>query len=178
MGPGLHGMARRAEQIELNRSSCAEVYARVLGPPRVHGAKTELTLVGGTEGSNPSRSSGESGKTHVRACGAISGSTVSRAAFCVTTARRSELGPALPTLPLPDKPSVAVLPFTNMSGDPEQEFFSDGIPVARRRYWACHNEREQSSSTSRTGLPSRAGRRLSMHSGRVVAKCASPQDAV
>lgn len=27
----------------------------------------------------------------------------------------------------PDKPSVAVLPFTNMSGDPEQEFFSDGI---------------------------------------------------
>ncbi len=31
------------------------------------------------------------------------------------------------TLPLPDKPSVAVLPFTNMSGDPEQEFFADGI---------------------------------------------------
>jgi adenylate cyclase len=28
---------------------------------------------------------------------------------------------------LPDKPSVAVLPFTNMSGDPEQEFVSDGI---------------------------------------------------
>jgi len=32
-----------------------------------------------------------------------------------------------PTLPLPDKPSVAVLPFNNMSGDPEQEFFADGI---------------------------------------------------
>ena len=30
-------------------------------------------------------------------------------------------------LPLPDKPSVAVLPFTNMSGDPEQEFLADGI---------------------------------------------------
>src|SRR5262249_51598362 len=28
-------------------------------------------------------------------------------------------------LPLPDKPSVAVLPFTNMSADPEQEFFAD-----------------------------------------------------
>jgi adenylate cyclase len=30
-------------------------------------------------------------------------------------------------LPLPDKPSLAVLPFQNMSGDPEQEYFADGI---------------------------------------------------
>jgi adenylate cyclase len=36
---------------------------------------------------------------------------------------------ALPgiTLALPDKPSIAVLPFTNMSSDPEQDFFGDGI---------------------------------------------------
>src|SRR5215472_3114971 len=39
-----------------------------------------------------------------------------------------EATPALPPpLPLPDKPSIAVMPFQNMSGDPEQEYFADGM---------------------------------------------------
>ena len=40
---------------------------------------------------------------------------------------RAPVEPLNPVLALPDNPSIAVLAFTNMSGDPEQEYFADGM---------------------------------------------------
>jgi adenylate cyclase len=47
----------------------------------------------------------------------------------LTGLRSSQLaeGSLPPQLPLPDKPSIAVLPFANLSGDSEQEYFADGM---------------------------------------------------
>ena len=45
-------------------------------------------------------------------------------------------GEGRPALHLPDKPSIAVLAFQNMSGDPEQEYFADGMVEESRRFHA------------------------------------------
>jgi DNA-binding winged helix-turn-helix (wHTH) protein len=57
--------------------------------------------------------------------------TVPRRGYLLTAdviiARDAPTAPSLPGLALPDKPSLVVLPFQNMSGDPEQIYFIDGL---------------------------------------------------
>ena len=67
--------------------------------------------------------------------------------YRVLSAAATEL-PAT-ALPLPDKPSLAVLPFQNLSGDPEQEYFADGMveeiitALSKVRWFFCHRAQQQ-----------------------------------
>jgi len=62
--------------------------------------------------------------------------------------------PGVAALALPDKPSVAVLPFSNMGSDPEQEFLADGI--AGTSSPGCRAIRHFSSSPETHALPTKA----------------------
>jgi hypothetical protein len=48
-------------------------------------------------------------------------------AYRVATGGASASAQRTPALALPDKPSIAVLPFQNMSGDPDQKYFADAM---------------------------------------------------
>lgn len=60
-----------------------------------------------------------------RFVGEVSESQVPDGPGSMTTEPANEAAPQ--ALPLPDKPSIAALPFLNLSGDPEQEYFADGV---------------------------------------------------
>ena len=63
----------------------------------------------------------------VRFVGAVVTLLRSPGAEDAPAAPANQVKPSQPGLPLPDRPAIAVLPFTNMSGDREQDYFSDGI---------------------------------------------------
>src|SRR4051794_10757703 len=67
------------------------------------------------------------------------------------TAAKSPSAPASPALPLADKPSIAVMPFANMSGDPEQEYFADGMV---EEIITALSRKSGGSSSSRATAPS------------------------
>src|SRR5262249_33227639 len=60
-----------------------------------------------------------------RFVGEIKEASADRASPCTGPAKSED--PPAPALTLPDRPSIAALPFLNLSGDIEQEYFTDGV---------------------------------------------------
>lgn len=71
-----------------------------------------------------------------------------------------------PALPLPDRPSIAVLPFQNFSGDPEQDYFADGVvediisALSRKRWLFVIARNSSFTYRGRTVDVKRVGREL------------------
>jgi adenylate cyclase len=89
-----------------------------------------------------------------------------------------EVGPqrrSSAALPLPDRPSIAVLPFQNMSGDPEQEYFVDGI--VEDIITGLSRIRWLSSSRAIRVSPTRASRSTSVRPGANWACAMSSREA-
>jgi adenylate cyclase len=91
-------------------------------------------------------------------------------------------------LPLPDKPSIAVLPFSNMSGDPEQEYFADGmveeiITALSRIRWlfviarnSTFTYKGQAIDVSASAANWACATSSKARSGRAAGGCASPRN--
>jgi adenylate cyclase len=82
-------------------------------------------------------------------------------------------------LALPDKPSIAVLPFANMSGDPEQEYFVDGmveeiITALSRIRWLFVIARNSTFTYKRWDVSSACATSSKARCGRLGSGCASP----
>ncbi len=97
------------------------------GEVLVSGTLRELVAGSGLDFSDrgPHELKGVPGEWHLWAL--VRDATEADQAAIASVVRVREPRNARPSLPLPDKPSIAVLPFTNLSGDPEQDYFADGV---------------------------------------------------